>query len=131
MLGVSEYLLVYHTSSLTLSISGVVKVSRGGSQELDPIWIVHFTLLAVCTAVEPCVGRVPFDCGNYAFFCFLTYLCFTFKRKYKTKAFCSCMSYYAFVIVVYNIHVHVQALTLCTHTVHIPRKCHCKLFTSV
>lgn len=27
MLGVSEYLLVYHTSSLTLSISGVVKVS--------------------------------------------------------------------------------------------------------
>lgn len=28
MLGVSEYLLVYHTSSLTLSISGVVKVSH-------------------------------------------------------------------------------------------------------
>ena len=27
MLGVSEYLLVYHTSSLTLSVSGVVKVS--------------------------------------------------------------------------------------------------------
>ena len=26
MLGVSEYLLVYHTSGLTLSISGVVKV---------------------------------------------------------------------------------------------------------
>ncbi len=28
MLGVSEYLLVYHTSGLTLSISGVVKVSH-------------------------------------------------------------------------------------------------------
>ena len=28
MLGYSEYLLVYHTSSLTLSISGVVKVSE-------------------------------------------------------------------------------------------------------
>lgn len=28
MLGVSEYLLVYHTSSLTLSISGVVKVIK-------------------------------------------------------------------------------------------------------
>jgi hypothetical protein len=28
MLGVSEYLLVYHTSGLTLSISGVFKVGR-------------------------------------------------------------------------------------------------------
>jgi hypothetical protein len=27
MLGISEYLLVYHTSGLTLSISGVFKVS--------------------------------------------------------------------------------------------------------
>lgn len=29
MLGFSEYLLVYHTSSLTLSVSGVIKVNGG------------------------------------------------------------------------------------------------------
>ena len=33
MLGVSEYLLVYHTSGLTLSISGVFKVREEGGRE--------------------------------------------------------------------------------------------------
>ena len=42
MLGVSEYLLVYHTSGLTLSVAGVLKVSfgegGGGGGWVGTIW---------------------------------------------------------------------------------------------
>ena len=37
MLGASEYLLVYHTSGLTLSVAGVLKVGEGEGREEEEV----------------------------------------------------------------------------------------------
>ena len=63
MLGVSEYLLVYHTSGLTLSISGVVKVCvyvyvlayRSVPCVRVCVYVYESVSMCLCMSLCPCV----------------------------------------------------------------------------